>query len=270
MGCRVFDNLQVFMLELNKIYNGDCRTVMNNVDDSVIDLAIFSPPYNVGIGYESWTDTMSDVDYWTFTEQYLRELYRIGKDDCRYCINIPYEINIKERGGRILFLSEYYQVAKKLGFQFSGVIDLEEKQAHRSKNISVGSFNSHSSPYIYNPKECVLVLYKNKWKKDVLNPSYFNEDTKYEFMILAQGMWEYRAQTQLVTKAQFSIELPLNCLKMFSGENELIIDPFMGSGTTALACLELNRNFIGCEISKLYCEIANQRINRAQNLNSFF
>jgi DNA modification methylase len=89
------------------------------------------------------------------------------KDDGRIAVNIPYEINVQDRGGRVLFMSEFWSVMKKVGFKFYGLVDLDENAPHRSKTTAWGSWMSPSSPYIYNPKECVVLAYKKDRIKKV-------------------------------------------------------------------------------------------------------
>ena len=110
-------------METNKIINGDCVEEMAKLPESSIDLIVTSPPYNVGIDYDVHDDTQSMDAYWRFTDDWLSQAYRILKDDGRIAINIPYEINVQDRGGRVLFMAEFWSVMKKVGFQFYGLVD---------------------------------------------------------------------------------------------------------------------------------------------------
>jgi site-specific DNA-methyltransferase (adenine-specific) len=84
--------------------------------------------------------------------------------------------------------------------------------------------------------------------------------SKDEFMKNVTGIWDYRAETQGLTEANFSLDLPLTCLKMLTYANDLVLDPFSGSSSTALACLMTNRNYLGFEISEKYWKIGNDRL----------
>ena len=164
------------MLETNKIINGDCVEEMGKLPESSIDLVVTSPPYNVGIDYDTHDDNQSMEDYWKFTEDWLTQAFLILKDDGRIAINIPYEINVQDRGGRVLFMSEFWSVMKKVGFKFYGLVDLDENSPHRSKTTAWGSWMSPSSPYIYNPKECVILAYKkDRIKKVKGEPQWVGE-----------------------------------------------------------------------------------------------
>jgi site-specific DNA-methyltransferase (adenine-specific) len=153
------------MIETNKIIIGDCIDVMSSMPEGSIDLIVTSPPYNCAIKYDEYDDTLSMEDYWIFTKKWLKEALRVLKDDGRIAINIPIEMNVKERGGRFLFNAEFYAKMMEVGFKYFGTIDLSEDSAHRIRKTAWGSWMSPSQPYIYNPKECILMGYKNSPKK---------------------------------------------------------------------------------------------------------
>ncbi len=249
--------------EPNTIYNVDCIEGMRKlVPDNSINLVITSPPYNVGIEYDAWTDELDWSEYVTFATDWLSEVYRVLKPDGRIALNILYEVNMMTHGGRVFVASEYWQLMKEIGFKFAGIVDLVEDCPHRVKYTAFGSWLRPSAPYIYNPKECIIIAYKERWKRDTKGASYFKETPshKKEFLELTSGMWKYQAETRGLTKANFSVDLPLKALKILSFQDDLVLDPFMGSGTTAEACIRLKRKYIGFEISKTYCEIANERV----------
>ena len=245
---------------MNKIIHGDCIEEMKKLENNSVDLVVTSPPYNVGIDYDSWDDSKEFKEHKLFIYKWLNEVFKVLKEDGRIALNIPYEINIKENGGRIFLVAEYWKIMKEIGFKFAGVVDLIESQPHRVKLTAWGSWLSPSAPYIYNPKECVIIAYKKEWKKRIKGKSYFNENNKKEFQELVYGMWKYRAETKGLTKANFSLDIPEKSLKILSYEKNLVLDPFMGSGTTGVACAKLNRDFIGIDISEECCNISKIRI----------
>lgn len=272
-------------METNKIYNGDCVELFKELGDNTIDLVVTSPPYNVGIPYDTHIDNIPMEDYFEWCRTWLSEVYRTLKDDGRVAINIPYEINARERGGRVFIVSEYWQIMKELGFGFFGVVDLEEDSPHRSKTTAWGSWMSPSAPYIYNPKECVILAYKKDYiKKDkgISTWSYteaqvdveveegqdpktrtkriYSDKDKNEFMELVFGQWKYFNDTKSLTKATFSMDIPVKAIKILSYKNDLVLDCFSGSGTTALAAKKLRRNYIGFELSEKYADISRKRI----------
>lgn len=250
-------------MEINKIYNTDVIEGLKSLPDNLIDCVVTSPPYNVGIDYDSWNDLLPAEEYFQWVAEWVDELYRVLKPDGRVAINIPYEVNFKKSGdGRCFIISEYSQILYDAGFQFAGLADLKEAQAHRVKLTAWGSWLSASAPYIYNPKEAVIIFYKETWKKERKGVSYFDgsPESKEEFKELVFGEWTYRAQTNGKTKANFSQDIPEKALKILTYEDDLVLDPFMGSGTTAIACKKLRRNYVGFEISKNYHAIAEKSV----------
>ena len=268
------------MIETGKIINGDCVEVMSNLPESSVDLVVTSPPYSVGINYDTYDDNTTINQYLDFSEKWLSSAYRILKDDGRICVNVPYEINLKDRGGRIFIVSEIWNVMKKIGYNWFGIIDLEEDSPHRSKTTAWGSWMSSSQPYLYNPKECLIIAYKNSPKKlEKGEPQWkgvptqveqedgtfktkvvYQEEDKKEFMELVFGQWKYLNDSRPLTKATFSMDIPTKAIKILSYKNDIILDPFNGSGTSCVAAEILDRRWIGIELSENYCEIARERV----------
>ena len=123
---------------VGKVISGDCIEVMAKMPESSVDLIVTSPPYGVGIAYDSFNDDIEFEQYKLFSASWLREAYRVLKDDGRIALNIPYEINRQDKGGRILMVSELWQVMKSIGYKFYGIVDLEEDSPHRSKTTAWG------------------------------------------------------------------------------------------------------------------------------------
>jgi site-specific DNA-methyltransferase (adenine-specific) len=253
---------------------------MSKLPENSVDLIVCSPPYNANIKYDVYDDGLSMDDYWKFTIDWLSESFRVLKDDGRIAVNVPIEMNVQERGGRILFNSEFWMRMKEVGFQFFGMVDLTEDSPHRVRQTAWGSWMSNSQPYIYNPKECVILSYKNSPKKltkgesqwkgtptevkdeegNVKTKMFYEDEDKKEFMNLVFGRWEYFADTKSLTKATFSLDIPSKAIKILTYKNDIVLDPFMGSGTTAVAAETLNRRWIGIELSENYTNIAKDRV----------
>ena len=265
---------------VGKVINGDCIEVMKTMEEGSVDLIVTSPPYGVGIEYDVHQDDMAWEEYVKFTYSWMEQAFRVLKDDGRIALNIPYEINRQSKGGRIFMVSEIWQIMKKIGYKFFGVVDLEEESPHRSRTTAWGSWMSPSAPYIYNPKECVILAYKKnhikkvkgepEWvgelgeredKNGVMKPkTFYTEQQKREFIDLVFGQWHYFADTRSLTKATFSMDIPTKAIKILTYKNDLVLDPFAGSGTSMVAAETLNRRWIGIELSPNYCKIANERV----------
>lgn len=278
--------MEQFKTMLNKVHNMDCIEGMKLLPENSVDLVVTSCPYNVGIAYDVYKDDRPMDEYLQWTKEWLTETYRTLKDDGRIALNVPIELNIKERGGRIFMSSEIWQVMKEVGFKFFGMVDLQEKTPHRVRQTAWGSWMSPSAPYIYNPKECVILAYKKEYKKkvkgvpewDYVNTEVENEDgtfrtkrvyseiDKNDFMELVFGRWHYQNDTKSLTKATYSLDIPMKALKILTYKGDLCMDPFSGSGTTFLACKKLNRKFIGFELSENYTNISNVRMDEQDSL----
>ena len=268
------------MIETGKIINGDCIEVMKTFPEGSIDLVVTSPPYNVNIAYDVHKDDLPMDEYYEWTKDWLRETFRVLKDDGRIAVNVPNELNVQERGGRILFVAEFWMMMKEVGFKFSGLVDLTEDSPHRVRQTAWGSWMSASAPYVYNPKECIILAYKktnkklikgeSQWKgvptdieqsdASIKNKMVYQDEDKKEFMNLVFGRWEYFADTRSLTKATFSMDIPSKAIKILSYKNDIVLDPFMGSGTSAFAAELLDRRWLGIELSPDYTEIARKRV----------
>jgi site-specific DNA-methyltransferase (adenine-specific) len=272
---------------VGKVINGDCIKVMSEMPESFVDLIVTSPPYGVGIAYDSFDDDIEFDQYKVFSANWLREAYRVLKDDGRIAINIPYEINRQGKGGRILMVSEVWQIMKNIGFKFYGIVDLEEDSPHRSKTTAWGSWMSPSAPYIYNPKECVILAYKKthikkvkgepEWVGEIVDleqedgttkkKTVYQDEHKKEFMDLVYGQWDYFADTKQMTKATFSLDIPMKAIKILTYRNDLVLDPFAGSGTSLCAAEIGGRRWIGIELSENYAKVAKDRVQHFVDKN---
>jgi site-specific DNA-methyltransferase (adenine-specific) len=253
---------------------------MSKLPENSIDLLITSPPYSVNIPYDVYDDNTTIEEYLDFSNKWLKESFRVLKEDGRICVNVPYEINLKDRGGRIFIVSEIWGIMKEVGFKWFGLIDLEEDSPHRSKTTAWGSWMSCSQPYIYNPKECLIIAYKNSPKKltkgesqwkgtpteiegedgEIKKKVVYEDVDKKDFMELVFGQWRYLNDSRPMTKATFSMDIPTKAIKILTYKNDIILDPFVGSGTSLVAAEILDRRWIGIELSPNYCEIARNRV----------
>ncbi|MCS7102815.1 MAG: site-specific DNA-methyltransferase, partial [Candidatus Korarchaeum sp.] len=117
------------------------------------------------------------------------------------------------------------------------------------------------APYVISPVEVIIVLYKEKWKKA---RSGVSDITRDEFIEWTNGLWTFPGESKrrVGHPAPFPIELPMRCIKLFSFVEDLVLDPFLGSGTTLVACALTNRRGIGVEVDRSYCELAKKRVIR--------
>ena len=238
-----------------RIYNGDVLTV-KEIEDASIDLIITSPPYDVDIKYTNYNDAISYDDYLTFTGMWLARSYRLAKSDGRLCLNIPLD---KNKGGQKSVYADITTIAKKNGWQYHTTIIWNEQNI--SRRTAWGSWLSASAPYVIAPVEAILVMYKERWPKIVKGRS---DITREEFIQWTNGVWTFNGESRKKVghPAPFPIELPKRCIKLFSFVGDTICDPFLGSGTTLLACQQTARIGIGVEIDGKYCGLAVERLKK--------
>lgn len=237
-----------------KIYNDDFLTT-NCVAENSIDLIVTSPPYNVDVRYNSYDDKIPYDIYLEFTEKWLSKAYKLLKDDGRLCLNIPLD---KNKGGQQSVYADIVTIAKKIGFRYHSTIVWNEQNI--SKRTAWGSWLSAAAPYVIAPVEMIAVLYKKRWKKT--SGSGKSDITKEEFIEWTNGVWTFAGESKkrVGHPAPFPIELPKRCIKLFSFVGDTVLDPFLGSGTTLIACVMTNRKGIGIEIDRNYCELAKNRL----------
>ncbi len=250
-----------FQIQQQTIYKTDLLTT-KCVDRNTVDLIITSPPYNVDIKYGSFDDEITYETYLLFTKEWLRKCYRLLKDDGRFCLNIPLD---KNRGGQQSVYTDITTLAKKVGFKYHSTVVWNEQNI--SRRTAWGSWLSASAPYVIAPVEMIVILYKNQWKKKVKGIS---DTTRDEFMEWTNGVWSFSGESKkrIGHPAPFPIQLPRRCIKLFSYVGDTILDPFLGSGSTLLACLQTGRKGIGIDIDEGYCKIAERRLTIAVEENN--
>ncbi len=237
-----------------KIINGDFLEI--NIPQNTIDLIVTSPPYNVGIPYNTHNDTMSYDDYLEWTEKWLKKAFEIVKPDGRMCLNIPLD---KNKGGQQSVYVDITHIAKRVGWKYHSTIIWNE--GNISRRTAWGSWLSASAPYVIAPVETIVVLYKETWKKQKKGKS---DITKEEFIEWTNGLWTFSGESKkkIGHPAPFPLELPKRCIKLFSFVGDMVLDPFLGSGTTVIAACKLKRKAIGVEIDEKYFKLAIDRISK--------
>ena len=232
---------------INKVICGDCLEVMKDIPDKSIDLVVTSPPYNkasanrkcgktdswqqANIDYGDFKDNLPEQEYQKWQQNIIRECLRILKNDGSIFYNHKYRIV----NHRIISPEEWLK-----DFIIRQVI----------------IWNRKSSP-VLEPIRFMPTIEQIYWITKEQKTPYF---TKQGFQY--KDVWEINPERGNNHPAPYPITIPARCIKSACPENGLIFDPFLGSGTTAVAAKQLNRNFIGIEISEKYCEIARQRLRQ--------
>lgn len=225
------------------------------VSTNSVDLVVTSPPYNVDIQYNSHKDDVSYADYLEFSRKWMSRCFEWLKDDGRFCLNVPLD---KNKGGQQSVGADLTTIAKEIGFHYHSTIIWNE--GNISRRTAWGSWKSASAPYVIAPVELIVVLYKKNWKKT--SGSKISDIERNEFMDWTNGLWVFNGESKkrIGHPAPFPIELPRRCVKLFSYVDDVVLDPFSGSGTTLIAAVTNNRKGIGIDVDRKYCELARKRI----------
>ncbi|RUM58729.1 MAG: site-specific DNA-methyltransferase [Persephonella sp.] len=246
----------VFNKKNIKLFHNDFIKVDLSEYMGKVNLLITSPPYNLSIEYGKHNDTLDYEDYLDFTEKWLRKSYELLADDGRICINIPLD---KNKNGLKPIYADFVKVAKEIGFNYQSTIIWNEQNI--SKRTAWGSWLSSSAPYVIAPVEMIVVMYKKQWKRLNKGESTIDRD---EFIEWTNGVWTFPGESKkrIGHPAPYPLELPRRCIRLFSYKNDLILDPFAGSGTTLISAYQEGRKAIGIEIDNNYINLSIERIKK--------
>lgn len=247
---------------INKIHCADSLDIIKKFPDNCIDIVLTSPPYNFGINYENTNDVNIWEDYFNKLFNIFGECVRVLKDSGRIIINVQPMFSD--------YIPTHHLISNfflKEGLIWKGEI-IWEKNNYNCKYCTWGSWKSPSSPYLKYSWEFVEIFCKNSLKKE---GDKNNIDIEAEeFKKWVYGKWSIAPERNMKKykhDAMFPEELVKRLLKLFSYKNDIVLDPFNGAGTTTKVAKQLNRKFIGIDISEEYCKTAEDRLNDCLNIS---
>ncbi|OGH06777.1 MAG: SAM-dependent methyltransferase [Candidatus Levybacteria bacterium RBG_16_35_11] len=235
----------------NQILLGSAEN-MKELPDNSIHLMITSPPYNVSKDYD---DDLTLKEYLQLLENSFKETYRVLVNGGRACINVA---NLGRKP--YIPLSDYIsKIMLDIGFNMRGEI-IWNKAASASPSTAWGSWLSAANPILRDVHEYILVFSKgdyNRIKKDKQNTI-----TKEQFMEYTKSIWTMNAESarRIGHPAPFPEELPFRLIQLYSFKGDMVLDPFMGSGTTAVSAVKSDRKFIGYDTNQEYISLAEKRV----------
>lgn len=226
---------------------------MKELPDNSVHLVVTSPPYNVGKEYDQ---NMALKEYLEFLKRVWKEVYRVLVPGGRACINIA---NL----GRKPYIPLHTFIIRDMldiGFLMRGEI-IWNKDTSASPSTAWGSWLSANNPALRDIHEYILVFSKDTFKRETISKKE-NTITKDEFLEFTKSIWTFSAVSakKVGHPAPFPVELPYRCIQLYTFKDEIVLDPFMGSGQTAIAAIKSNRHFIGYEINEDYVGLSKNRI----------
>ena len=224
---------------------------MNELIDNCISLTVTSPPYNIG---KDSDEDLSDDEYWKMITKVFEEVYRVTESGGRLVVNVA---NLG-RKPYIPFSKYFIEIILEIGFLMRGEI-IWQKSKGANANFAWGSWLSPSNPVIRDIHEYCLVFSKDSMKNSTKGESTIKKE---EFMESTLSIWNIspaRAK-KIGHPAPFPVELAKRFINLYSFKDDLILDPFIGSGSTAIAAGLLDRDYIGYELNPEYVEIAKNRL----------
>lgn len=236
---------------VNKLITGTAEN-MAELPSNSVHLMITSPPYNVTKEYD---DNLSLIEYLQLLENSFRETYRVLVNGGRACINVA---NLGRKP--YIALSDHIsQMMLEIGFNMRGEI-IWNKAASASPSTAWGSWQSASNPTLRDVHEYILVFSKGDYNR--VKGVKENTISKEQFMEWTKSIWTMNAESakRIGHPAPFPEELPYRLIQLYSFKGDTVLDPFIGSGTTAIAALKSERQFVGYDISKEYISLAKKRI----------
>ena len=227
---------------------------MTRLPESSTHLMVTSPPYNVGKDYDQ--DLTLD-EYTDWLKRVWKQVYRVMVPGGRVCINIA---NL----GRKPYIPLHAFIIRdmiELGFWMRGEI-IWNKASSAGSSTAWGSWMSPSNPTLRDVHEYILVFSKGsnkRHKTENRKPTISRE----EFLEYSKSVWSFPSVSarKIGHPAPFPVELPRRLIKFYTFEEEVVLDPFMGSGQVALAAIETKRSYIGYEINPDYVELAKRRVH---------
>jgi modification methylase len=225
---------------------------MDELPDASVHLMTTSPPYNVGKDYDQ---EFTLVEYRDFLKRIWCEVRRVLVPGGRACINVA---NL----GRKPYIPLHSYIIEDmldLGFLMRGEI-IWNKSGGGSASTAWGSWKSAKNPTLRDAHEYILVFSKDNFSRESLGRE--STITRDEFLEFTKSVWTFPAESarRVGHPAPFPVELPYRLIQLYTFEDEIILDPFMGSGQAAIAAKKAGRHFLGYEINEEYAALAEKRI----------
>ncbi len=237
---------------VNRIFKKSSEN-MSELPDNSVHLVVTSPPYNVGKEYDK---NFTLKEYLSMLKNVWKEVYRVLVPGGRACINVA---NL----GRKPYIPLHSFIITdmlKLGFLMRGEI-IWNKVASAGVSTAWGSWCSPSNPVLRDVHEYILVFSKESFQRKNIHKRKVTI-SKEEFLEFTKSVWEFPTVSakKIGHPAPFPLELPYRCIQLYTYQGDIVLDPFMGSGQTAIASIKIERLYVGYELNEEYITLAEKRI----------
>ncbi len=247
------------VLRLDTIVCSDALSGLKKLPSGSVNLFVTSPPYNAGKSYE---EKLSEAQYQAFIDPIVAEMKRTLKPDGRFAVNVCFNINRKEESGETVTLYPFLAWIDSL--RKSGLHIRENiiwNQFTSEADTAWGSWCSASAPYIRHMTENIIIGFNEQWKK--LAPGQ-SDITGAEFPKWTLDRWDMTAEQDRKIKAlhpaPFPEELAKRCIKLFSYVGDIVVDPFVGSGTSCVVSKKYGRHYVGFDSCFDFCQFSRRRL----------
>jgi adenine-specific DNA-methyltransferase len=254
------------------IYKGDCLELMKKIPHETIDLTVTSPPYNIGKEYEQ---TMPIKEYIDWCKKWISEIYKMTKSEGSFWLNIGYlEMPDRAKALPIAYLlwdkTDFYLIQEVIWTYGAGVAG---RKFFSPRNEKLLWYVKDQEKYTFNLDDIrdKNVKYPNQKKNGKLkcNPLGKNPSDVWQIPKVTSGA-NRSSKERTPHPAQFPVAMIERIIKGSSNAGDIVLDPFLGSGTSAIVALENKRKFIGFEIDERYCELAANRIRESLSRPKLF
>ncbi len=264
---------------MNDLYDtilvGDAQDVLDIVDSGMVHLTCTSPPYYNARAYSTWP---TYKEYLEFLHNVFASVYRVTAEGRMCCVNLSPVIQAREsrshESKRLAIPFHFFKVMEDIGWKYiDDIVWVKPEGSAINRN---GGFFQHRKPVAYKPNlvsETIFVFQKpadflidktvRSYSGDILEQSLVEDG--YE----RSNVWSFNPETKSNHPAPYPKQLSDNIIKYYSFVGDLVLDPFMGSGTTAISSIDLNRHYLGVELHEEYVEDTMKRIKKFQPLNNF-
>lgn len=250
---------------IDKIFRGDCEEVLKKFDGNSVDMVVTSPPYDTLRKYNGAGDTWNHEKF----KSIANELYRVVKDGGVVVWNVFDKVEKGSRTGTSLRQCLYFQ---EIGFSINDYMVWRKtnpmpqvRQKRYTSNFEFMFVLSKGTPKTFNPimRECKCggQKYDSTCKNIDGESGRVRKSFDINKEMVDYSIWDIAvSQNKTRHPAVFPYEMALRHIMTWSDEGDIVLDPFMGSGTTALACINSKRHYTGIEMVDDYCELINERI----------